>query len=93
MSIVKKIETYVKTWEDRCYYNGIPDEVPKEINNKVPNYKKIAIALLNNDVSLKSLGLNKPNNELYYLLKKQQKEMCNLKYGIQLKMFRHDRPN
>ena len=53
----KKIKEYIKMWEQRCYSNGIPDEAPQRLAqlNKVPSYKKIAIAILNNDYQLKSL--------------------------------------
>lgn len=64
----KQIEEYVKTWENRCYYRGIPDEVPVEIFDKVPSYKKIAIAILRNDLQI--LGIT-PKKSIYYnILKK-----------------------
>lgn len=45
-------------WENRCYENGIPDEVPHGLIGKgrAPSYKEIAIAILKNDHHLKSLG-------------------------------------
>ena len=60
-----KISEYITTWEQRCYVDGIPDEAPKEIDNKVPSYKKIAMAILKNDSSLKSLGFDPKNSEYY----------------------------
>lgn len=63
----KRIETYIKTWESRCYTNGIPDEVPSEIakRNFAPSYKAIAIAILSNDHALQSLGFT-PKKSVYY---------------------------
>lgn len=64
------MEDYVKTWENRCYYNGIPDEVPKEIHKKAPSYKRIAIALLNNDMQLRELGYEPKTSKYYIMLKR-----------------------
>ncbi len=63
----EKINQYVKTWESRCYSDGIPDEAPKEleVRGKVPSYRRIAIAILKNDYSLKSLGFT-PKKSKYY---------------------------
>ena len=60
-----KISEYIKTWEQRCYVNGIQDEAPKEIYDKVPSYKKIAMAILKNDTSLKGLGFTPLDSEYY----------------------------
>lgn len=66
------IINYVKTWENRCYSNGIPDEVPKRIEqlNKAPSYRMICLALLKNDYSLKTLGFTPKKCESYNQLKK-----------------------
>lgn len=61
----ERIKEYIKTWEQRCYFDGIPDEVDLCIHNKVPSYKRICIAILNNDHSLKSLGFT-PKESKYY---------------------------
>jgi len=61
----EKIEKYIRDWESKCYFNGIPDEAPNEINHLVPSYKRIALAILKNDVSLKTLGFT-PNVSPYY---------------------------
>ena len=63
----EKILNYIKTWEQRCYHEGIPDEAPYEleIRNKVPSYRKICIAIMKNDYSLKTLGFN-PQKSIYY---------------------------
>jgi len=65
-----KIKEYIKLWESRCYPNGIPDEVPAEIKDLVPSYKRIALAILNNDHGLKSLGLTPKKSIYYHQLKK-----------------------
>jgi len=63
----KKIEDYIKTWESRCYSDGIPEEVPSRISqlNKAPSYKQICSAILKNDINLKSLGFT-PKKSKYY---------------------------
>lgn len=68
---------YIETWESRCYYNGIPDEVANEIKDKVPSYKKIAIAILNNDHPLQSLGFTPKKSKYYHELKKIEIEKRN----------------
>jgi predicted phosphoadenosine phosphosulfate sulfurtransferase len=42
----------------RCYSEGIPDEAITSLEkiNRVPSYKSIAIAILQNDLMLRSLG-------------------------------------
>jgi len=54
-------------WEERCYSDGIPDEVPARLSqlNKVPSYKQICSAILKNDLSLKTLGFT-PKKSKYY---------------------------
>ena len=67
-----KIIDYIRTWENRAYPNGIPDEAPEGLEqlSRVPSYRKIAIAILKTDVSLKSLGYT-PKKSIYYnILKK-----------------------
>ena len=70
MNIKSNIQNYIQDWERKCYLNGIPDEVPPEINNLVPSYKKIAIAILRNDVTLKTLGFTQPKSRVYSELKR-----------------------
>lgn len=65
-----KLEDYIKLWESRCYSEGIPDEAPQEISDMVPSYKRIAIAILKNDYSLKSLGFAPPVSEYYGMFKR-----------------------
>tara|TARA_R110001599_G_scaffold258685_2_gene458927 strand:+ start:491 stop:760 length:270 start_codon:yes stop_codon:yes gene_type:complete len=63
----KKIEKYIADWERKCYFDGIPDEVPARLTqlNKVPSYKQICAAILKNDTSLKTLGFQ-PKKSKYY---------------------------
>lgn len=64
----KQIREYIELWEQRCYHEGIPDEAPLEIFDKVPSYKKIAIAILKNDLSL--IGIQPRKSEWYNILKR-----------------------
>lgn len=50
--------------------NGIPDEAPIEIQKKVPSYKRIVIALLNNDMQLRELGFEPKKSKYYSMLKR-----------------------
>jgi predicted phosphoadenosine phosphosulfate sulfurtransferase len=70
MTLRKRIENYIKDWENKCYSTGIPDEAPAEISHLIPSYKRIAIAILKNDNSLKSLGFTPKNTESYNMLKR-----------------------
>lgn len=68
----EKIIDYIRMWENRCYKDGIPDELPDNLEtiDRIPSYRKIAIAILKNDNSLKSLGYT-PKKSIYYnILKK-----------------------
>lgn len=64
----RQIYQHIKTWESRCYSDGIPDEAPEEIFDKVPSYKRIAIAIMKNDLQI--IGIT-PKKSIYYdMLKK-----------------------
>lgn len=84
----EKILAYIKEWENRCYFNGIPDEAPYEleVRNKVPSYRRIAIAILKNDYSLKSLGFNPAKSKYYDFYKKieieKRKKYTQLKLNL-----------
>jgi len=71
-----KIESYIRTWERRCYSSGIPDEVPEKLAkaNRAPSYKSIAIAILSNDHALKGLGFDGGTSENYRKIKTAEKE-------------------
>lgn len=62
-----KIEAYLKDWESKGYAQGVPDEVPNRLNelNKAPSYKKIALAILNCDHNMKSLGFSGKKSAWY----------------------------
>ena len=66
-----KITKYIKDWENRCYSNGIPDEVEKRIEelNKAPSYRAIAKAIMKNDYQLESLGFLPKKSVWYHKLK------------------------
>lgn len=53
-----RIEAYVHTWEQRCYRDLIPDDVPDGLlfSGRAPSWKAIANCLLNNDFRLHKLG-------------------------------------
>lgn len=62
-------------WEERCYFDGIPDEVPAGIakSGRAPSWKQIAIAILRNDLLLKELGFSGKESK-YYSQLRQMKE-------------------
>ena len=91
MGIKNKIEKYISEWESKCYTNGIPDEAPIviESNNLAPSYKRICIALLKNDHSLKSLGFSPTKSKIYNDLKyiELKERAIKNKTTIQLKLW------
>ena len=71
LNLTSKINTYVKKWKSMGYPDDIPDEVPDilMIKNLAPSYKAIALAILNNDMYLSSLGFSRPKSEFYNAIK------------------------
>lgn len=69
-----RVKKYIQMWQDRCYSDGIPEEVPLEVSrrNLAPSYKAIAIALLKNDMQLTELGFQSPRSEWYGVLKRKE---------------------
>ena len=67
-----RINNYLDGWKDKGYPDGVPDEVPLRLMelNKVPSYKQVCIAILKNDISLKSLGIT-PRKSIYYSILKK----------------------
>lgn len=63
----KKINKYILNGKRQGYPEDIPDECPDVLMhlNLVPSYKAIAIAIMKNDHSMKSLGFT-PKKSLYY---------------------------
>jgi predicted phosphoadenosine phosphosulfate sulfurtransferase len=54
----ERVRAYVEMWRKRCYYDGIPEQVPNLLQdtNRAPSWRKIAICLLKNDMRLRGLG-------------------------------------
>jgi predicted phosphoadenosine phosphosulfate sulfurtransferase len=69
-----KINSYISSWENRGYYNGIPDEAPAELESAgiVPSYRMICRAILKNDIALTSLGFTRSPCVLYNELKRAE---------------------
>lgn len=82
----EKLKQYILTWQNRCYSGGIPDEVPQEIFDQVPSYKRICIAIMKNDVTLESLGFTRTPCMIYKILKRKEIEERDT-YPKQLKLF------
>lgn len=76
MKITARIKRHIQTWENRCYSNGIPDEAPETLakQGRVPSYKAIAMAILKNDHTLKSLGMGVGESETSQALMSIKKE-------------------
>lgn len=67
-----KILGYIKTWEQRGYSDGIPDEAPARLEqlNKVGSYRMICMAIMKNDVCLETLGFSKTKSNVYHEIKR-----------------------
>ena len=65
----------MRTWRDRCYNNDIPDEAPKKLEDsgRVPSYRRIAIAILKNDLNFHSLGFSRDESDLSLRLMEAKK--------------------
>jgi predicted phosphoadenosine phosphosulfate sulfurtransferase len=72
---MQRVKVYCETWEMRCYFNGIPDEAITSLEkiNRVPSYKSIAIAILKNDLLLRSLGFAEEEGQLAKDLRTENK--------------------
>jgi len=83
----EEIDKYIKTWEQRCYKRGIPDEAPKDIEHLAPSYKLIAKAILSNNLSL--LGIEQKPCVSYAEIKRTEIVQRKRKAGqpIQLTLF------
>jgi len=80
---LNKIFTFTQWWEERGYYNGIPDEAPYILESKklVPSWRRICKSLLRNDFWCKGLGFTQHKTAAYkkYLeLKKRKREEAKL---------------
>lgn len=60
-STEKLVKNYLEEWKQKGYPKDIPDQAPGNLVKMglAPSYKAICLAILNNDLSLKSLsGVN-----------------------------------
>lgn len=76
---MQRVEVYCQTWKKRCYFKDIPDEVPEglERSNRAPSYKAIAIAILKNDLLLRSIGFSEEEGNLAKELREIYKQKTN----------------
>jgi predicted phosphoadenosine phosphosulfate sulfurtransferase len=76
-NLTSKIKAYSQLWEDRCYSDGIPDEVPEKLAKslRVPSWKAIAIAILRNDHQLKTLGFSGTHTDWAEALKREKERI------------------
>lgn len=67
MHYEKKFRSFITAWKARGYVNGIPDEAPKVLENKMwaPSYRRLCKVILRNDWWCKGLGLTQPKSEAY----------------------------
>ncbi len=71
-SFERRVRDYIRVWELRGYPDGIPDEADSNLEflNKAPSYRRIVLAILNNDWHLTSLGFQRPKCDAYMELKR-----------------------
>jgi predicted phosphoadenosine phosphosulfate sulfurtransferase len=79
-----KIYTFIKWWEERDYFDGLPDQAPSILESErvAPSWRRICKSLLRNDYWCKGLGFTQHKTDAYnkYLkLKKEQRELNNFK--------------
>jgi predicted phosphoadenosine phosphosulfate sulfurtransferase len=62
-----KIAVFLHWWQDRGYYNGIPDEADpaQEAARNVPSWRRICKALLRNDYWCKGLSFSQHKSAAY----------------------------
>jgi predicted phosphoadenosine phosphosulfate sulfurtransferase len=85
----ENILSYIEVWENRCYSDGIPDEVPSRLTqlNKVPSYKELCSIILKNDINLKSLGYTPKKSKYYHEFKRIELTQRGVLDNSQLKLF------
>jgi predicted phosphoadenosine phosphosulfate sulfurtransferase len=68
------VRDFISTWEKRCYPNGLSDFAPRCLEKMcgVPSYRVIALAILKNDVTMKSLGFTPPPSRVYSQIKRAE---------------------
>jgi len=64
---VPKFRDWMARWKQRGYHNGIPDEAPRQLENKywAPSWRRLCKVLLRNDWWCKGLGLTQPKSGAY----------------------------
>lgn len=62
-----KFRMFLRGWKGRGYYNGIPDEAPRVLEEKhwAPSWRRLCKVLLRNDWWCKGLGLTQPKSAAY----------------------------
>lgn len=72
MDTATRIDKYILSWTTRGYPGDIPDEVPKELMQLglAPSYKAVAVALLQNDLNMLSLGFAPKRSAWYDAIKR-----------------------
>ena len=84
------ISKYIRQWERRGYKKGVPDsgDLVLESYNMIPSYRLICIAVFKNDIHLQSLGMDRPNCQLYSQLKREELILKGkIKIPIHLELF------
>lgn len=63
-TLMRRVLDYVRIWSNRCYSNGIPDDIPATLaaTNRAPSWKAVAVAILKNDHHLYSIGFSRPES-------------------------------
>jgi predicted phosphoadenosine phosphosulfate sulfurtransferase len=76
-----KIAKYIHWYEDKGYPDGIEDNAPLELFDKVPSWKRVCKALLKNDYWCRTLGFSiqkSSNFDNYMKLMKRKRTEWNL---------------
>jgi predicted phosphoadenosine phosphosulfate sulfurtransferase len=62
-----RFRVFINGWRGRGYDQGIPDEAPKTLEDKMwaPSYRRLCKVLLRNDHWCKGLGLTQPKSAAY----------------------------
>lgn len=72
-----RFRVFIRGWKGRGYYEGLPDEAPRVLENKhwAPSWRRLCKVLLRNDWWCKGLGLQQPKSKAYeqYLELRRQK--------------------
>lgn len=88
----RKIAAYIRKWESQGYPEGMPDEAPHRLEeiNRVGTYRLLCVALMKNDVTLKTLGYSRPTCSLYMQFKRielQAKGRIDSAQPLQIELF------